>query len=145
MKGFPTQAGVSPMKQVNPDAKKVISTKGESTKYTKGGRAGEDGAIERTKQTTYTKKDDGTYTKKVATAPKGATSDADLVTKREKTISAKRAERQIGRKTRRAERSDKKARRKEVRGVLKQAKEAGVDKKERRAMKKFAKKAIKNR
>lgn len=145
MKGFSQHAGVSPAKQVNPDAKRVISTKGKVTKYTKGGRHGVGGAIEKARQTTYTKQDDGTYTKKVATAPKGATSDADLVTKREKTISAKRAERQIGRKTRRAERSDKKARRKEVRGVLKQAKEAGVDKKERRAMKKFAKKAIKNR
>jgi len=144
-----TATKASPAKQTDPDVKRVISSGKvggkETTMYTKGARPGVGGQIEKGRHVTYTKQDDDTYTKKVETSPKGATSDKQKVTKKEKTISTKRAERQIERKTRRAERSDKKARRKEVRGVLKQAKEAGVDKKERRAMKKFAKKAIKNR
>ena len=145
MKGFPTQAGVSPMKQVNPDAKKVISTKGETTKYTKGGRHGVGGAIEKGKQTTYTKKDDGTYTKKVATAKKGATSDADLVTKKEKTISAKKAERQIKRKTKRADRSGRRADVKKVRTDAKTAIKEGYDKKEVKAQRKATVKEIRDR
>tara|TARA_Y100000401_G_C8291993_1_gene209232 strand:+ start:557 stop:1012 length:456 start_codon:yes stop_codon:yes gene_type:complete len=145
MKGFPAHAGVSPMKKVNPDAKRVISTKGKVTKYTKGGRHGVGGAIEKARQTTYTKQDDGTYTKKVATAPKGATSDADLVTKREKTISTKKAERQIRRKTKKAERSSKRADIKRVKTKAKEAIKAGYDKKDIKTRKKATIKAIKNR
>ena len=149
MQGFPSHAGVSPAKQVNPDAKRVISTKGKATKYTKGGRHGAGGAIEKARQTTYTKQDDGAYTKKVATAPKGATSDADLVTKKEKTISAKKAERQIRKKTKRAERSSKRADVKEVRAEARTIKKdkslTRADKKDIRKRKKATIKAIRNR
>jgi hypothetical protein len=139
----------SPAKQVDPDAKKVISSgkvEGkEATRYTKGARSKDGATYEKGKTTTYVKQDDDTYTKTVKKIGKGATSDAEWKTKKDKTISAKKAERQIKRKTKRAERSDKKARRKEVKGVIKEAKTAGVDRQERKAMKKFAKQAIKNR
>lgn len=133
-KGFPMHAGisVSPMKQTDPNQKKVISSRGNETRYTSGGRHGAGGSIEKTRQTTYTKQDDGAYTKKVATAKKGATSDADLVTKKEKTISAKRAERQIKRKTKKAERSAKKAAKpaKKLRGTIFDSKETKKVKRE---------------
>ncbi len=100
----------SPVKQVtDPNQKKVISSRGDKTRYTAGGRHGAGGSIEKGKTTTYTKQAGGTYNKKVETSPKGATSDADKVTKKDKTISAKKAERQIARKTKKAERSAKKA------------------------------------
>ena len=101
--------GSSPAKQVDPNTKKVISTSGNETRYTKGARPGAGGQIEKGRHVTYTKQDDDTYTKKVETSPKGATSDAEKVTKKEKTISAKRAEKQIARKTKKAERSAEKA------------------------------------
>ena len=145
MQGFPSHAGVSPAKQVNPDAKRVISTKGKATKYTKGGRHGAGGAIEKARQTTYTKQDDGAYTKKVATAKKGATSDADLVTKKEKTISAKKAERQIKRKTNRAERSGKRADVKEVREAYKPYIKDKETKKQAKTERKAKVKAIRDR
>ena len=111
-KGFPKHAGVSPVKQgTNDQQKKVISTSsdGSKTRYTSGGRPGAGGSIEKGKTTTYSKREDGTYNKKVETSKKGSTSDADKVTKKDKTISAKRAEKQITRKTNKAERSAKKA------------------------------------
>lgn len=135
----------SPLEQTNPDAKKVIATKGKTTKYTKGGRSTKGKTTEKAKQTTYTKKDDGTYTKKVATAKKGATSDADLVTKKEKTISAKKAERQIKRKTNRAERSGKRADVKEVREAYKPYIKDKETKKQAKTERKDIVKAIRNR
>lgn len=153
MKGFPAQAGVSPMKQGNPDAKRVISKSPDekTTVYTKGARTekGATGTSERGKKTTYTKGEGGTYTKKVQKIKKGATSDKEWETKKEKTISAKKAERQIKRKTKRAERSDRKADIKEVRAKAKtMRKDEGLtraDKKDIRKRKKATIKAIRNR
>ncbi len=118
-KGFPMHVGVSPVKQTNSEQKKVISTSsdGSKTMYTSGGRHGAGGSIEKGKSTTYTKQEDGTYNKKVETSKKGSTSDADKVTKKDKTISAKRAEKQIARKTKKAERSEKKARKAPPKGL----------------------------
>ena len=131
MKGFPAQAGVSPMKQGNPDAKRVISKSPDE------------------KTTVYTKGEGGTYTKKVQKIKKGATSDKEWETKKEKTISAKKAKRQIKRKTKRAERSDRKADIKEVRAKAKtMRKDEGLtraDKKDIRKRKKATIKAIRNR
>ena len=129
MKGFPAHAGVSPMKQVDPNTKKVISSRKvdgkETTRYTKGARPGHGGQIEKGRHVTYTKQDDDTYTKKVETSPKGATSDSQKVTRKEKTISAKRAEKQIARKTKKAERSAEKAARppKKLRSTVLDSKE----------------------
>ena len=114
MKGSPMYKNFgigSPVKQVDDNQKKVISTSGDgkSTRYTKGARPGHGGQIEKGKHVTYTKQDDDTYTKKVETSPKGAKSDAEKKTKSEKTISAKKAERQIRRKTKKVEKSAKKA------------------------------------
>ena len=108
-KGFPMHVGVSPMKKVDDNQKKVISTSGNETQYHKGARPGAGGQIEKGRHVTYTKQDDDTYTKKVETSPKGATSDDEKVTKKVKTISSKRAERQIKSKTKKAERSAEKA------------------------------------
>jgi hypothetical protein len=153
MKGFPAHAGVSPVKQVDPNAKKVVSSGKvdgkEATMYTKGARPGKEGIREKGKKTTYTKGEGGTYTKKVQKIKKGATSDKEWETKKEKTISAKRAERQIRRKTKKAERSSKRADVKEVRATAKtMRKDEGLtraDKKDIRKRKKATIKAIRNR
>jgi|10_taG_2_1085330.scaffolds.fasta_scaffold00695_18 hypothetical protein len=143
----------SPAKQVDPDAKKVISSgkvEGkEATRYTKGARSKDGTTYEKGKTTTYVKQDDDTYTKTVKKVGKGATSDAEWKTKKDKTISAKKAERQIARKTKRAERSGKRADVKEVRGRAKtMRKDEGLtraDKKDIKTRKKATIKAIRNR
>jgi hypothetical protein len=140
MKGFSAFT-----KDVNPEAKKVISKRGDDVKYTRGGRHGRGGSIERARQTTYTKNKSGDYTKKVATAPKGATSDADLTTRRVKTISSKKAEKQIKRKTKIAERSNTRADLKKVNRIVKAAKAKGLKGKELRVRKKAARNMVKNR
>ena len=103
------EARSSAVKQTDPNQKKVITKSGNTTVYTKGGRPGPGGQIEKSRQTTYTKNEDGTYTKKVNTAKKGAKTDLEKKERSSKVISAKKAERQIARKTKRAERSAKKA------------------------------------
>ena len=128
------------------EAKKIISKSGDKVMYTKGGRHSADGSTkEKGRYTTYTKKDDGTYTKKVETAKKGSKTDDDKKVRKEKTISAKRAERQIKRKARKADRSERKADVKFMKSRAKQAVEAGADKKKVKADLKRIKKDIKNR
>ena len=162
MKGSPMLRnfgiGASPAKQswdVDEDVKKVISSGKvggkETTIYTKGGRAEEkaQGGVRPTREkgrhTTYTKQDDDTYTKKVETSPKGARSEAEKKTKKEKTISAKKAERQIKRKTKKAERSHTKHYVKKAKADAKKKVELGYDKKEVKAQRKARIKAIRNR
>ena len=136
----------SPAKQANPEAKKVISSgkiEGkEATMYTKGARPGKEGTREKGKKTTYVKGEGGTYTKKVQKIKKGATSDKEWETKKEKTISAKRAERQIKRKTRRAERSDKRADVRKIKETVKKARK-GEDRETRKYYKEKGKAKIK--
>jgi hypothetical protein len=128
------------------EAKKIISKSGDKIMYAKGGRHSADGSTkEKGRYTTYTKKDDGTYTKKVETAKKGSKSDDDKKVRKEKTISAKRAERQIKRKARKADKSERKADVKFMKSRAKQAVKAGADKKKVRADLKKIKKDIKNR
>ena len=100
------------------DAKKVI-TRGkkdgkEAVDFTKGGRREEDSRAtrEKAKKQIYTKQDDGTYTKETKKLKKGAISDKEWESKKTKTISAKKAERQIKRKENKARRSSKRAKRK---------------------------------
>ena len=155
MKGFPAHAGVSPMKQVSETAKKVISSGKidgkDATDFTKGARTkkGETGTYEKGKKRIYIKQDDGTYTKETRKIKKGATSDKEWESKKTKTISAKKAEREIRRKTKKAERSSKRADIKEVRAEAKAIKKdkslTRADKKDIRRRKKASIKAIRNR
>ena len=155
MKGFPSQEGVSPMKQVSKTAKKVISSGKidgkDATDFTKGARTekGGGGTYEKGKKQIYTKQDDNTYTKETRKIKKGATSDKEWESKKTKTISAKKAERQINRKTKRAERSGKRADVKSVRATVKtMRKDEGLtraDKKDIRTRKKATIKAIRSR
>ena len=146
MKGFSGFVEGSPLKQVNPDAKRVISKSSDekTTVYTKGARTekGATGTSERGKKTTYVKGEGGTYTKKVQKIKKGATSDKEWETKKEKTISAKRAERQIKRKTRRAERSAKRADVRRIKETVRKARK-GEDRETRKYYKEKGKAKIK--
>ena len=145
----------SPAKQVSETAKKVIShgkiDGKDATDFTKGARTKKDGVgtYEKGKKQIYTKQDDDTYTKETRKIKKGATSDKEWESKKTKTISAKKAERQIKRKTKRAERSSKRADVKEVRGRAKtMRKDEGLtraDKKDIKTRKKATIKAIRNR
>ena len=151
MKGFPVQAGISPIKQVSQTAKKVISSGKidgkDATDFTKGARTerGGKGTYEKGKKQIYTKQDDNTYTKETRKIDKGATSDTEWESKKTKTISAKKAERQIARKTKKASRSSKRADVKDVRATAKKMIKGGYDKKDIRTRKKATIKAIRNR
>ena len=145
------ELGSSPAKQVSQTAKKVISSGKvdgkDATDFTKGARTkkGGDGTYEKGKKQIYTKQSDNTYTKETRKIKKGATSDKEWESKKTKTISAKKAERQIARKTKKAERSSKRADIKETRATAKKAIKGGYDKKDIRTRKKATIKAIRNR
>tara|TARA_R110002167_G_scaffold358597_1_gene574722 strand:- start:34 stop:744 length:711 start_codon:yes stop_codon:yes gene_type:complete len=145
----------APGKQVSQTAKKVISSGKvdgkDATDFTKGARTkkGGTGTYEKGKKQIYTKQDDDTYTKETRKIKKGATSDKEWESKKTKTISAKKAERQIKRKTKKASRSAKRADIKEVRATARtMRKDEGntrADKKDIRTRKKATIKAIRNR
>ena len=142
----------SPAKQVSQTAKKVITsgTLGgkDATDFTKGARTkrGGTGTYEKGKKQVYTKQSDDTYTKETSKIKKGATSDKEWESKKTKTISAKKAERQIARKAKKASRSAKRADIKEVRATARtMRKDKGADKKDIRTRKKATIKSIKSR
>ena len=127
----------SPAKQAEA---KIIKTKDNAgAEFVKGGRSKKGVTFEKGKRTTYSKETDGTTSKKVEKIKKGETGEGWKTTK-DKTISSKKAARQIKRKTKKAERSGKKADIKSIKNVSKKLIESGKDKKE---VKKWKKETIK--
>ena len=117
----------SPAKQLDKfrssedEAKRILTKGAAGTEFVKGARSKGGATSEKGKRTTYTKQDDGTYSKKVEKIKKGETAEG-WKTKKDKTISSKKAERQVKRKTKKAARSGKKADIKEIRAHAKRLK-----------------------
>lgn len=149
-KGFPMHSTKSVLKQLDKfrssedEPKRIKTTDDKGIEFVKGSRSKGGATSEKGKRTTYAKEIDGTTSKKVEKIKKGETPGGWETTK-DKTISSKKAARQIKRKTKKAERSGKKTDIKSIKNISKKLIESGKDKKEVSKWKKETIKGTKNR